>query len=90
MGDYSRLREYIHDYFPEPIYDTSDVRDWARDNVPAWKVIGKSDKNAIIKDWEDFIAPQVESELESIRDSIGEKSPSFWGRIRKFLGRLFG
>lgn len=82
MGEYVRLANYIIDYFPEPKYSRQDIKDWAEDKIPAWKHISKNDKKEVLDDWEDFIAPQVESEIEG-------KSPRFWARIKKFLGRLF-
>ena len=80
MTDWDRLMEYIHDYFPEPIYSSEEVREWAQKNVPAWKYMPKRTRNAIIKDWERFVAPEKE---------IREK-PGIWRRVRAFLGRLAG
>jgi len=82
MTDWSRLSDYIGDYFPDPQYSRQDIQDWAQGNVPAWKYMKGNVKKAILDDWEDFIAPVVESEIES-------KSPRFWARIRSFLRRLF-
>lgn len=90
MGDYSRLQEYIHDYFPDPIYSTDEVKEWAEDNVPAWSKLPRKTQRDILGDWENFIATQkVEPELREIREEIGDKSPSFWNRIKEFIGRLF-
>jgi len=80
MTDWSRLVEYIENFFPEPKYSSQDIRDWAMENVPAWKSIGDSDKKEIIGDWENFIAPQVENWFTRMTKSFG-------ARIRKFLGR---
>ena len=82
MTDWSRLSDYIFNYFPEPKYSRENIQDWAMDNVPAWKYMKSSDRKGVLDDWEDFIAPVVESEIES-------KSPRFWARIRNFLKRLF-
>ena len=90
MGDYSRLENYIMDYFPTAIYGVDDIEEWAKENVPSWDKISSKDKEEMIHDWEDFVAPTVEEELIEVREEIGEKTPRFWGRIRKFLGKLFG
>lgn len=82
MTDWSRLVEYIKDYFPEPIYNSNEVKEWASENVPAWKYMGNKDKKDIIGDWEDFIQPKVEKQLKGF-------TRRFIGRIRRFLGRLF-
>ena len=82
MTDWTRLTDYIFDFFPDPQYNTQDVRDWAKENVPAWKGMSGSDRNGILGDWENFIAPKVEGRLRGF-------SRKFIGRIRKFLGRLF-
>ena len=61
------------------------------ENVPAWdKGISRQDKRDIIGDWENFIAESViEPQLEKVLEPLGEKSPSFWNRIKGFLGRFF-
>jgi len=82
LTDWDRLIDYIYNYFPEPSYSSQDIKDWAEDSVPAWKNMSKSDKDMIIKDWENFIAPQVEKWFTKMSRGFGE-------RIRKFLGRLF-
>lgn len=82
MVKYQRLTEYIHDYFPDPTYNTQDIRDWAKENVPAWDKIPTKDKEDVLGDWEDFIQPKVERRLSGF-------SRRFIGKIRKFLGRLF-
>lgn len=82
MTDWSRLVGYIIDFFPEPKYNTKDVTDWAKENVPAWKHISSKEKKEITGEWEDFIQPKVEGRLRGF-------SKRFIGRIRKFLGRLF-
>lgn len=87
MGEYQRLTGYIIDFFPEPKYSQSDIRDWAKDNVPAWKVMEKSEKDKVLKDWENFI---FESEVEpEVKELIEGKSRGFIARIKRFLGRLF-
>ena len=80
MTDFSRLSGYIHEYFPEPIYSREDIKDWAQGNVPAWKVMKSSDKKGVLDDWENFIAPQVESWFKRM-------SHGFRERIRRFLRR---
>lgn len=82
MTDWDRLTDYIENFFPEPIYNTKDVRDWAEGNVPAWKFMNTKTKNQILGDWEDFIQPKVEGRLRGF-------SRRFIGRIRAFLGRHF-
>lgn len=89
MTDWSRLTEYIEDYFPESSYSTAEIRSWAQENVPAWKYMPEKDKNEILSDWENFIAGKVEEQITEVREGIGEKRPSFWKRLRGFLGRLF-
>ena len=84
---YQRLVDYVIDFFPEPKYSQSDIRKWAKDNVPAWKVMRDSEKDKVLKDWENFI---FEKEVEpEIRDIVKGKSRGFLRRIRDFLGRLF-
>jgi hypothetical protein len=80
MTDFSRLTEYVKDYFPEPKYARKDIVDWANESVPAWKYMNRKDKKEILDDWEDFIAPQIEDQIES-------KSPRLWGRIANWLRR---
>jgi len=87
VTDFSRLMEYIHDYFPEGIYDTSDIEEWAEESVPAWKYMDSETKGEIVQDWEDFI---VEEELEDVRIIAEERKPSVMGRIKSFFGKLFG
>lgn len=82
MTDWDRLTDYIFDFFPEPIYNTKEVRAWASENVPAWKVMSSKDKDKVLGDWEDFIQPKVEGRLRGF-------SKRFVGRIKRFLGRLF-
>lgn len=79
---YSRLMEWIQDYFPEPMYSRQDIIDYMNKNVPAWKYISKSDREDMIKDWEEFVAPEIEEMIET--------KPTIWQRIYKFLGRLIG
>lgn len=80
MTDWSRLVDYIIDYFPEPKYSSQDIRDWAKENVPAWKHMKESDKKEVVGDWENFIMPEVKSWLKRF-------SGGFRERIRRFLGR---
>lgn len=82
MTDTSRLSEYIEDYFPEPIYSSKDIEDWAKENVPAWKVWSKDTKEVVIEDWENFIAPKVEHVFRGM-------TKRFAIRIKKFLGKLW-
>lgn len=81
MTDWDRLTEYIYDYFPEPIYSRDDIEKWASESVPAWKYMKGNDKKDILDDWSNFVAPQIEDMIEG--------KPSIWGRIKRFLGRLF-
>ena len=80
ITDWSRLTDYIFDYFPDPSYSTADVEEWAQENVPAWKYMGSSTKREILGDWENFIAPTVESWFKRM-------SHGFRNRIRRFLRR---
>lgn len=82
MTDFSRLVDYICNYFPDPRYSSQDVRDWAMDNVPAWKYMDNKTRGGIIGDWENFILPEVKGWLRRMSESFREK-------IRKFLGRLY-
>lgn len=82
MTDWSRLSDYIIDFFPEPKYSSKDIAEWAEDSVPAWKHMSNSDKKDVLDDWENFIAPQVEKWFTRM-------SKGFGARIKKFLGRLF-
>lgn len=87
MSKYQRLVDYIIDFFPEPKYSRGDISDWARENVPAWKVMDKGEKDKILKDWENFIfQAQVEPEIQEL---VRDKSPTFIQRIKNFLKRLF-
>jgi len=82
LTDWSRLVDYITNYFPEPKFNTQDIRDWAVKSVPAWKVMSNKDKSEVLGDWENFIAPQVETWFRRM-------SGGFRDRIRRFLGRSF-
>ena len=82
MTDWSRLVDYIIDYFPDPSYSTQDIREWANDSVPAWKYMDNSTKDKVLGDWENFIAPKVERWFTRMSKGFGQ-------RIRKFLGRLY-
>jgi len=82
MTDWSRLVDYITNYFPEPSYSTQDIKEWATKSVPAWKSMSNKDKSEVLGDWENFIAPQVEKWFTRM-------SKGFGSRIRKFLGRLY-
>lgn len=88
MGsEYQRLTGYIIDYFPEPKHSKKDISEWAQDNVPAWKVMKKSEKEKVLQDWENFV---FEAEIEpEITELVEGKSRGFIRRIRDFLGRLF-
>lgn len=82
MTDWDRLSDYIENYFPEPIYNTKDVSEWAQKSVPAWKHMDSKTQKTILGDWENFIQPKVEGRLRGF-------SQKFLGRIKRFLGRLF-
>jgi len=82
VTDWSRLTQYIIDYFPEPKYSPKDIKDWGKENVPAWDKISSSEKKEIIQDWEDTIAEPIEREARSWSKRIVD-------RIKGFLGRLF-
>lgn len=82
MTDWSRLVDYIMNYFPDPSYSNQDIRDWAYDSVPAWKGMSNKDKDKVLGDWEGFIAPTVERWFTRM-------SKSFGMRIKRFLGRLY-
>jgi len=82
LTDWSRLSDYIINFFPEPKYSPQDIRDWAMDNVPAWKYMNSGDRDGVIGDWENFIAPEVENWFRGA-------TRGFIDRIRRFLGRLF-
>lgn len=90
MTDWSRLQEWVNDYFPESSHSTEEVRNYLKENVPAWdKGMSKNDKREIIGDWETFIELQVETKLGRVLEPIGDKSPSFWNRIKKFVGKFW-
>lgn len=82
MTNWDRLVDYIIDFFPDPSYSTQDIKEWANNSVPAWKHMSGSDKKEVLDDWENFIAPKVESWFRRM-------SGGFRSRIRKFLGRSF-
>lgn len=82
MTDFSRLVDYICNYFPEAKYSAQDIRDWAMGNVPAWKYMGESTKKGIIGDWENFVMPDVKNWLRRISEGMRD-------RIRRFLGRSY-
>jgi len=82
MTDWSRLVDYIIDYFPDPSYSNQDIRDWAYDSVPAWKYMDNSTKDKVLGDWENFIFPQVKSWFRRM-------SSGFGARVKRFLGRLY-
>ena len=82
MTDWDRLTDYIIDYFPDPSYSNQDIRDWATGNVPAWKHMSTRDKDEVLGDWENFIAPKVQTWLSRM-------SSGFRDRIRRFLGRSY-
>lgn len=87
MSKYQRLVDYVIDYFPDPKYSKEDIENWARDNVPAWKVMKESEKDKVKKDWENFV---FEAEVvPEIKEIVKGKSRGFLRRIRDFLGRLF-
>lgn len=82
MTNWDRLVDYITNYFPDPSYSNQDIRKWANDSVPAWKSMSNKDKNDVLGDWENFIAPKVEKWFTRM-------SKGFGARIRKFLGRNY-
>ena len=82
MTDWSRLVDYINNYFPDPTHSSQDIRDWAEKSVPPWKNMGKGEKDKIIKDWEYFIEPQVKGWFRRMSSDFGR-------RIKAFLGRLY-
>ena len=82
MTDWSRLVDYIIDFFPDPSHNTQDIRDWAYDAVPAWKYMDNSTKDKVLGDWENFIFPQVKSWFRRM-------SSGFGARVKRFLGRLY-
>lgn len=90
VTDWSRLTAYIIDYFPEPRWDTDDVRRWAQKSVPAWKYMDKGEQDEILADWENVIAPIAEEEGVEFEREFPTRKPSRLKRIRAFLGRLFG
>ena len=87
MTDWSRLVDYIVNYFPDPKYSQDDIRDWANKNVPAWKNMGGKDKDKIVRDRENYV---YESEVEpEIKKLVEGKSRGFIERIKRFLGRFW-
>jgi len=88
MGtDWSRLVDYVVNYFPEPKYSKGDISDWAKDNIPAWSKMGSKDKKAVLSDWENAI---YEMEVEpEIKEFVEGKSRGFLKRVKDFLGRFF-
>ena len=82
MTNWDRLVDYITNYFPDPSYSAQDIRDWAMDSVPPWKSMSNKDKNDVLGDWENFIAPQVEKWFTRMSRGFGQ-------RIKRFLGRLY-
>ena len=87
MTDWDRLSDYIMDYFPEPKYSRQDIRDWAMDNVPAWKYMKNRDKTQVLDDWENFV---YEDQVEPVVESwLKRWSSGFIERVARFLGRLF-
>jgi len=87
MTDWSRLVDYVVNYFPEPKYSKSDIRKWIKENVPASKNMKEKDLKEIENDWEKAI---YEAEVEpEVKELVEGKSKGFVDRIRRFLGRLF-
>lgn len=87
MTDWSRLVDYVVNYFPEPKFEKSDISKWAKTNVPAWDNISGGDKKKILSDWEQAI---YEAEVEpEVKEFVEGKSRGFIKRVRDFLGRLF-
>lgn len=94
MTDWSRLTDYIIDYFPEPTYTRKDIQKWAKENVPAWKGMKRSDKKEVLNDWEYFVESEAVQEIEEvITEELEDKPISYIRnvvrRVKKFLGRLF-
>jgi len=87
MTDWSRLVDYVVNYFPEPKYSKSDIRKWIKENVPASKNMKEKDLKEIENDWEKAI---YEAEVEpEVKELVEGKSKGFVDRIRRFLGSLF-
>ncbi|MGB5911844.1 MAG: hypothetical protein WBH31_11675 [Promethearchaeia archaeon] len=97
MTDWSRLTDYIYNYFPDPSYSRAEVIQWAQENVPAWKYMNNDDRKMIIGDWEAFVSPVEPKQIEAIREDIEEIEKDIspeqrgrWGKVKRWLGRLFG
>ena len=87
MTDWSRLVDYVCNYFPEPKFSRGDIRDWAMKSVPAWKYMKSKDKTQVLDDWENFI---YEDKVQPVVDSwLKRWSSGFVERVARFLGRLF-
>ena len=82
MTDFSRLSGYIIDFFPEPKYSPTDIRDWASENVPVWDKMSRRDQKEVIEDWKNSMAQPIETEARGWAGLLIR-------RIRNFLGRLF-
>jgi len=70
MTDWSRLTDYIYNYFPDPSYSREDVIDWAQENVPAWKYMNNNERDLILGDWEAFVSPAEAEQIEAIKEDI--------------------
>lgn len=87
MTDTSRFEDWIFNYFPEPKYSKNDIDKWASENVPAWGVWGKAQKQRMLDDWENLV---FEAEVEpQVKKLVEGKSRGFIDKIKKFLGKLF-
>lgn len=83
---YPRLRQFIKDYFPDSDTRQTDIRDWLRENVPAWDYIGKKDQKNILDDWRDFIKPEfVEKEIEKV-EVVWKEAKQAWKDIKREYG----
>lgn len=97
MTDWSRLEEYIYDYFPDPIYSREEVIDWMAENVPAYKSMNRHDREMILDDWEAFVSPKeveqieaIKEDIEVIEEDIPTEHVGRWTKVKRWLGRLIG
>lgn len=55
MTDWTRLTNYIIDFFPDSTYSEEEIDAWAMESVPAWKFMDQQTKDDILGDWKEFI-----------------------------------
>lgn len=89
MTDWTRLTNYIIDFFPDNTYSEEEIDEWAMESVPAWKFMDQQTKDDILGDWRSFAdtLPPVEPPIPP--EPPEPEKRGFGSRVKDWFKRRF-